>query len=189
MAKMDEPDRALWEGEDLLIPAFQLPSTEGRPLGPREFRHRRNLILLFLREASPPSSQGLLKTLARWYPKLKALQAEVLVVVPGEERAAWEVHRQLRLPFPFLFDPQDRVAPLCLGAEPDRPAVLLLDRYNVPWVRLEPRGEGELEIREAADWLEFIGVQCPECGVPDQPSPSQLASLKGGRAEGKEGEG
>jgi hypothetical protein len=46
-----------------------------------------------------------------------------------------------------------------------------------------------LEIREAADWLEFIGVQCPECGVPDQPSPSQLASLKGGRAEGKEGEG
>ncbi|HIC95105.1 TPA: hypothetical protein EYP12_00585 [Candidatus Bipolaricaulota bacterium] len=177
--------------EDRLISGFRLPSTEGRLLGPWEFKHRRNLVLLFLREAD--SSQRLLQALARRYLNLQALHAAVLVIVGGDEEGARDLHRRFRLelPFPFLLDPEDRVAPLCLGAEASRPALLLLDRYNALWARLEPEpqgeGEPEAEVQEIEDWLEFIELQCPECDVPDRSPSGRLTSLRGGsKAKGEE---
>lgn len=168
------------DSSDLLIPRFLLPSTSGRPLGPGEFKQRRNLVIAFLHQAQCPRCQEVLKALAERYAGLRAYDAEVLAIISGEEQAARELHEQLQLPFPVLFDPKDRAASLCLGTEMRRPALLVVDRYGALWARLVPEEEdGIVEVQQAESWLAFIAVQCPECGVPEQPPPSQLEALKG----------
>lgn len=156
-----------------LIPAFRLPSTEGRNLGPREFKQRNNLILAFLHEGGCGSCRTLLTTLAQSYQHFQGLNTEILAIVGGDKKIAEDLHCQMRLPFPFLFDPAERTAALCLGEHTPRPAILVADRYGGLWARLLPlKDDGIIDVKEVLQWLEFIETQCPECNVPDLPPPA-----------------
>lgn len=168
---MTDPKEVEWMTKEVFIPSFQLPSTEGCNLGPREFKQRQNLILVFLHGAECIPSRTLLKDLTHEYPKFQTLDAELLVIVGGEERAANDLHDQMELFFPLLLDPQDGVAALCLCAEGMlRPAILVADRYNILWARLLPNEEdGAIEIHEVLQQLQFFELQCPECSVLDLP--------------------
>ena len=106
-----------WSAKEVLIPDFRLPSTQERDLGPREFKHRRNLILIFLHNAECVPCQTLLKRLAASYPDVQTLSGEMLVIVGGEKGNALDLHHKMQLRFPILFDAEDRVAEVCLGAE------------------------------------------------------------------------
>lgn len=128
---MTKPDEARLTNKDVLTPHFRLPSTEGYDLGPGDFKHRRNLMVVFLHKAECIPCRALLKTLSGQYPRFQALEAEILAIIGGEKKVAKALHSQMQIPFPFLFDAEDRMAALCLGAEGAlRPAILVADRYG-----------------------------------------------------------
>jgi hypothetical protein len=83
-----------------------------------------------------------------------------------EEAEARGLARQLS--FPVLLD--DGRARNRAGLQPDRAAVFVADRFGTVY-RSDRTGwdhhfPGD---REIVDEVRFIGIQCPECGVPDEP--------------------
>lgn len=60
---MTATDNSEWKTADVFLPGFQLPSTEGKSVGPKHFWQRINLLLAFLHEAQCKSCRGLLRPL------------------------------------------------------------------------------------------------------------------------------
>ncbi len=151
--------------------AFELPSSEGTIAGPAMYRLRSHLVLLFLHDTSCGACQLILRGMARHYAEVRKNNAEVLAIIGGDVLAATQYHFKQKIPFVFLFDADDHAASLCLAdIGMFRPSVLLVDRYGAIWKELVPQeNDGELEVREALKWLEFMEMQCPECDVSDEP--------------------
>jgi peroxiredoxin len=164
ITEMTEIDQMQRMGGMARLPGFRLPSTEGREIGPQDLRRRKHLVLAFLQDPESPRSRGLLQDLSRSHGRFQALDARVLAIVGGDRETAQALHDEMTPPFPFLFDPDDRAARLCLGAEVDaRPALLVLDRYGIVWAHLRPGGEdGAADVEGALEHVRFIAMQCPE---------------------------
>ena len=48
------------------------------------------------------------------------------------------------------------------------PAVFVTDRFREIFAAYLPaRGPGLPDVKEILEWLVFINIQCPECGVPE----------------------
>jgi hypothetical protein len=101
-------------------------------------------------------------------------EAEVLAVFasPVEEVTRLQVEEEM----PFsLFADQDQVVrrsyrSLFATAVRDGVMVLVLDRYGGPYAGLVVDEPDDPSLQsEILDWLAFIEIQCPECGVPEWP--------------------
>ncbi|HEX2026961.1 MAG TPA: hypothetical protein VHF25_03065 [Nitriliruptorales bacterium] len=63
---------------------------------------------------------------------------------------------------------------------PDTAAAGIVDRYGTVWrVDTADRDDHDPlpDAGEIEEWAKFLGTQCPECGVPDQPDTGQWPVL------------
>jgi hypothetical protein len=152
-----------------MIPSFRLPSNRGVPLGTRDYRHERNLILLVLHDLECDECRALLAGIAARYAEFAALDAEVLVIVgnPPDDVAG------APYPFPVLSDADGAVRRQLLeeqisGEEPV--GAFATDRFGKLFLQTVASGAGELPAAdELLEWAEYADMQGPECGVPEWP--------------------
>ncbi len=90
-------------------PGFRLPSGRGGEVGPDDYRGRAPLIVWFTKGMACPFCRTQMSQLARGYPKIKALGAEVLQITPTKPERARFYAQSFTIPFPYLCDPDYRV--------------------------------------------------------------------------------
>jgi peroxiredoxin len=105
-----------------LAPSFQLPSAQGPTVGLEEFRGQKNVVVWFTKGMACPFCRSQMSQLARAYPQLQQVGAEVLEITLSSVRHARLYAARFHLPFPYLCDPDYRV----------RTEWLLTDRRHSP---------------------------------------------------------
>jgi peroxiredoxin len=90
-------------------PDFRLPSGGGRDVGPADYRGQSSLIVWFTKGMACPFCRTQMSQLARGYPQIKALGAEILQVTPTTPDRARFFARNFTIPFQYLCDPDYRV--------------------------------------------------------------------------------
>jgi peroxiredoxin len=156
--QLSTPAPALRTGK--LVPIFTLPSTEGGTYGPGAMRSKYNLVLAFVGSGS--TAESYLRSLAALNPSFLTEQARVIAVVEGDPQSAGALSSRLALPFPLLADTGSHTTRRMLG-DPSHAALCVADRFG-EIVYLQPAsGADALPAPDVAlDWLEYIGIQCPE---------------------------
>ena len=86
-------------------PNFRLPSGRGVDVGLEDYRGRSPLIVWFTKGMACPFCRTQMSQLARGYPQIKALGAEVLQVTPTKPERARFFARNFTIPFQYLCDP------------------------------------------------------------------------------------
>ncbi len=152
-----------------ILPAFKLPSSEQRTMGPGSYRQRKNLLLIVLPEPSI-SGRRLIEQVIEWQPRFQTTETAALAVVGGERNKAEALFEALNPPFPFLFDSDLSVISEINGRWP---SLLVADRYGMVWDHTEvtEKENAAAVMKRVLETLEFINLQCPECGVLDSPPP------------------
>jgi peroxiredoxin len=142
-------------------------------MGPGNFRQRQNLLLAVMPEATG-YARKIVRKLDENYGRIRKSEAAVLAVAGGDRAGAQALYDSLKPFFPFLFDPDRSVCSRILdNRNTEQPALLVTDRFGTVWRRktaAECGGPASL-VDDALDELNFINLQCPECGVPDTPTP------------------
>jgi peroxiredoxin len=152
-----------------ILPGFELPSSRGYNIALSDYRQRQHLIIVFVRDARCVACQSFLREFKERYGEVRE-SSEALAIIGGERGIAEDLHRQMDLPYPFLFDPENKFVGKVLEDERVMSVVVLVDRYGAVWKRFVPeREDGSLDVDEVIKWLGFMELQCPECGVPDNP--------------------
>lgn len=138
---------------------FALPDTAGRTVDLWGFRGRTNLVLFYHHGGGCPSCRAYLAALAAGLPALREEEAAVLAIGPDDRAGARDLASALGQPFPFLSDPDGKATQPGLPA----PALVVADRYGQVWAAWAGGEAHALPgVGEIADWLRFIGLQCPE---------------------------
>ncbi len=88
----------------LVAPDFSLESSEGKTIHLSDYRGQKNVVLYFMREFVCLSCQRHAEKLGSLYPSIQAQDTEVLVIGHGNRKLAGYVSKNLKLPFPLLFD-------------------------------------------------------------------------------------
>lgn len=151
-----------------LLPAFTLAEGDGAAGFVERYRGRRNLVVVFGAELAVDGPVArLLQQLRVRAAELTAELAQVLVIVTSYHVAA----QHLWMGFPTLLDNEGRIH-RALGARDaagrPAPAVFVTDRFREIFAAYLPgRGSGLPDAQEILDWVVFINIQCPECGVPE----------------------
>jgi peroxiredoxin len=154
-----------------IVPSFTLPSTTGGEVGVRDFRQRRNLVILYMNLGGCDGCLDLLREFADNYHTYRDLETEILVVLPYSLAEIKSRLEGVDVPFPVLSDEGGRVAQQYLGHSPGGGplgALFLTDRYGD--LRVEMRAEEVEEMpdqRAIVDWLSLLETECPECGTAD----------------------
>ena len=118
--------------EGLLLPAFELPRSDGGTLRLRSYRGRRSLALLFTHAPPCPACRAYLSSALDRYAAYADEGAEVIAVVPGDAAAVSELRHELALPFPVAVDTAGSAFGR-YGLTPGRDAaVMVADRYGEP---------------------------------------------------------
>lgn len=73
----------------------------------------------------------------------------------------------------MLADPENKVRCRYLELMPggsQENVVFVIDRYGAPYAALAGAEAGDPAVHEEIlEWLGFIGIQCPECGIAEWP--------------------
>ena len=151
-------------------PSARLTSLEGEAVEIADFRGRANLVVVFVDSVSRAGYRRLIQQFAARRSELQALDAETLIIVPPDTDPLQSDSAGLYL----LVDSQDdlrrRYADLTEQDTDSRELLFVLDRFGAPYAAWM----GELAdetglVDEAFEWLEFVELQCPECGVSEWP--------------------
>jgi peroxiredoxin len=155
-----------------MFPGFMLATLDGSSVELEEYRGRRNLVVIFAGdELGAGPTIPLLEDLVGWQKELASEVTQVLVVVAS--RAASTPWGEPGA-FPILIDSggliHHRVGATDAVGRP-APALFVTDRFREIYAAWLP-AEGSVmpTASEVMDWLVFINIQCPECGVPEWPS-------------------
>jgi peroxiredoxin len=155
-----------------IFPGFMLSMPDGAPVELERYRGRNNLVLVFagnvLGRAGPTSP--LLEELVARSAELAAEVAQVLVVVASRSAVGSQGDPG---PFPVLVDSDAhihrRVGATDAAGQP-APALFVTDRFREIYATYtSAEGSALPSAKEVTDWLRFINIQCPECGVPEWP--------------------
>jgi peroxiredoxin len=152
-----------------ILAEFTLPDVEGSSVSLESFRGRTNLVVVFAGDKLDGSPVTvMLDELVARTEELAFEAAQVLVAVTSRPDA---VSQRGRWPFPVLVDEETRVH-RTVGASDaagrPAPAVIVTDRFREIYAAWH--GSALPGAQEILDWLVFINIQCPECGVPDWPT-------------------
>ncbi|MFL5731961.1 MAG: peroxiredoxin family protein [Chloroflexia bacterium] len=143
-----------------MVPLFTLPSTAGGLSGPGALRSKYNMVLGFV--GSDGGARSYLRALAEVYPSVLEEQARVIAVVVASSEEARELAGEPALPFTVLADEGGAVTRRMLG-EGAGTGLCVADRYGEAYyVEAVPSVEQLPLPQTAVDWLQFIGIQCPE---------------------------
>ena len=118
--------------------------------------------------------QALLRDFAARHSEYRSEDAEVVAFVPELRSTAAELQASLGLPFPLLADSENKVRRSYLELMPDRSevsnVVFVIDRYGAPYAAVVGSKPGDPAVHEEIlEWLGFIEIQCPECGIAEWP--------------------
>jgi peroxiredoxin len=171
MRGMDQGKASAVARRGELLPGFMLPAIDGSSVSLESYRGRVNLVVVFAGEALDEDPVTvLLEELASQPEELASEVAQVLVAVTSRSAA---VSKRGRWAFPVLLDAgghihRSRGATDAVGRP--APAVLVTDRFREIYAAYLPgQGSALPGAQEIFDWLVFINIQCPECGVPEWP--------------------
>lgn len=149
-----------------MLPDFVLPMVDGGVLQLESYRGRRNLVVVCSGDdARPGPVTRLLNTLVARKDELEAEAAQVLSVVVSQPAESRDLGRW---PFPMVVDPDGlfhRGVGATDGTGRPVPAVFVTDRFREIYAICSLP-----DAQEIIDWLRFINIQCPECGVPEWPA-------------------
>lgn len=145
------------------VPAFSLPGPQGRTYRRSDFRGRRNLALVFVRDAGCGPCQAALREFAAQHREYVERHVQVLAVVPGPPEQAARLQERLGLPYPVLADPEGAAWRAYLGpaARQAEAAVFCTDRYGV--LQEQAIRDDALALPSQRDflaWFDYIEVQC-----------------------------
>jgi peroxiredoxin len=154
-----------------IFPAFTVPDFDGSPVFLESYRGRKNLVVVFAGDkAGWAPVMVLLEELGARAEELTSEAAQALVVVPSRSAA---VLQRARWAFPVLVDDGARIHRNVGATDAGgraAPAVFVTDRFREIYAAYLPRpGSALLGAKEILDWLVFINIQCPECGVSEWP--------------------
>ncbi len=155
-----------------ILPGFTLPGIDGCSVSLESYRGRTNLVVVFAGDAPDGSPVTvLLDDLGARPAALTREAAQVLVGVTARPAAAPQLGRWA---FPVVLDDGARIHRSVGATDPagrPAPAVFITDRFREIFAAYLPGPGSTLPgAKEILDWLVFINIQCPECGVPDWPT-------------------
>lgn len=108
--------------------------------------------------------------LRHWY-------ARPLAMLPAEPAALGINPSEVVAPFPVLLD-HDGSAHERLDVEQSEAALFIADRYGQVYVAERAQNLTDLPTpRQIEEWVRFLAVQCPECGVIDEPGYGEWAGI------------
>ncbi len=154
-------------------PPFCLLSLYGQQVCLQDYHEDCNLVLYFAQGTGCQACQQVLRGLAARLPDYQAEDAKILAIFPGPVSALADDPALTSLPFAILSDPgqeirrqyQELMDESLVSAEDGM--LFVLDRYNAPYAALIGdglnTGSPDNDVNEdVLNWLEFIGIQCPE---------------------------
>jgi peroxiredoxin len=148
------------------VPGFGLVSTRGQEVHLREFRHRHNLVLVFVGSPDSEVSRRLLPELARHHPEFGTENTRILAVIHAPHQQAIELQHRADLPFPVLVDEEGtahRTAGAWVEDGAAKPAIYVTDRFGELYAAYHPDGSEGIPTADAIlEWLRFVELQCPE---------------------------
>jgi peroxiredoxin len=155
-----------------MFPGFTLPDISGSPVLLESYRGRTNLVVIFAgdRAGESPVTE-LLEELAARTEEITFEVAQVLVAVTSRPTG---VPQRGRWAFPVLVDDGAHIhrnVDATDGAGTPAPAMFITDRFREIYAAYLPGNGSALPgVEDILDWLVFINIQCPECGVPEWPT-------------------
>ena len=164
-----------------MLPEFHLPAAGGRAVQLWDYKQHKQLILLALHAPACLDCRQLLKSFAGSYAAFREEETEVLALFPAPLAAVEQAQQELRLPFPLLADEGGealrRLAPRDEAGNPSL-ALLVADRFGALYARYtagttDGLPSPDLVLRD----LEYIEIQCPECGAAEWLTESQEETL------------
>ncbi|MBI4512259.1 MAG: hypothetical protein HY698_21680 [Deltaproteobacteria bacterium] len=146
------------------LPAFRLPDAQGKLTGTEDYFQRREMVMAILHEACGECA-ALEGALAQRLRDLWGLGAALLVIVPGAP-----AHLEPQSPIPRVHDETGNVIALLeqrLALIPGEARLIVADRFGQVHASLPAHGDPHGTVQEILRWVDFIEMQCPECGVPE----------------------
>jgi peroxiredoxin len=154
-----------------MFPGFTLPDIDSSSFVLESYRGRTNLVVVFAgANMGETRVTVLLEELDARADELTLEVAQVLVVTPSRPA----VPRRGRWAFPVLVDDGahiHRKVGATDAAGSAVPAVFVTDRFREIYAACVPGpGSALVGAQDILDWLVFINIQCPECGVSEWPT-------------------
>lgn len=164
-----------------MLPEFRLPAAGGRSVQLWDYKQHQQLILLALHAPECLDCRQMLKTFASSYAAFREEETEILALFPAPLAAVEQAQQELHLPFPLLADERgETLRRLASSDEAGKPSLALLvaDRFGAVYARYTAETTNglpspDLVLRD----LEYIEIQCPECGAAEWLSESQEETL------------
>jgi peroxiredoxin len=155
-------------------PDFRLTAAGGQAVTLDDYRRQHNLVLFFTHNSDCASCEALMRDFAARRADYRAQDAQVVAIVPATQERVRHLQADLNLSYPLLADPQAAAQRAYMQLIPDAPgdknAVFVIDRYGAPYAALVDAVPDDPAVHEEIlDWLGFIEVQCPECGIAEWP--------------------
>lgn len=154
------------------VPNFTLTDLHNQPVNLARYRGQKNLVLVFLGSVAANEIQAMLKEYSSKYSRIQEENGQVVVFLP----LAWQkaVSELGELPFPVLLDADEKAHRSLLAGGPGSDlasAVLITDRFGEIYAAYR-KGEEAFppSVEEVLRWLNFIEIQCPECGAEEWPA-------------------
>ncbi len=151
------------------VPVFQLADGRGRTSGTAEALQRREMVLALLHPAGCPACEAVCRALDSAAAELEGRRVTTLLVV-APVLSGGAAAQAARSPAE-LVDADGRVAravAAALGASAPQAWLLVADRFGSIYTALPVHEtEAEAAVADAVAWVDFIQMQCPECGAPE----------------------
>lgn len=153
---------------DRPIPLRTLDRVSNERFSLEELRGRVQSAVFFAHGADCLACQGYAKQLAAQTDPMRAVESAPVVVVRGsvDDARAWS--GEMAADVVLVADPDGDwtgAVGAAVGADPSGVMLLVLDRYAAPRaVSVATEAGGLISPHESTEWLQFLGLECPECG-------------------------
>lgn len=147
------------------LPEFSLPDRRGGMGGNGDLMQREDMVLAVVHGKDCGECGPLLDELGRQARSRDLSHAAAMAVLGAGAQAREDA------PFPVLEDRDGSVGRKLaesVGLRADESFVLVADRYGTPVTAKPVHGaDPKGLVEDAFDWVDYIEMQCPECGAPE----------------------
>lgn len=153
------------------VPRFQLADGRGGTAGTEDVLQRQEVVLALLHPVGCSACDATREALARAAGELAARKAKALIVVMPPYLSPGGSAAPAALRPAELLDTDGQVAralTAALGASAPAAWLVVADRFGSIYTAtpLHEAAAGAA-VADAVEWVDFIQMQCPECGAPE----------------------